>query len=299
MKQTMRICGWLICLLALGWPAAAVTPKGHLVLNGGGEKPAVVMEKFIALSGGPDALILIVPTASELRDTGAVYRRLFRKEYRCTNVVPLKLSHRKHAHDSANVALIRRAGGIFIAGGDQRRIIEILKNTPVGDALEQAYIRGACLGGTSAGTACMSPLMLTGEGDFTLIETGNVELWQGFGFFPNAILDQHFLARSRQNRLIAAVLEHPQYVGIGVDEATAVWLKPDRSFEVLGEGWVQVYDVDATRLTHGTTRNGRTRLGVVDMRVHLLLPGDRYDLVTRTVFRADQTPAEDGPPPFR
>jgi cyanophycinase len=146
----------------------------------------------------------------------------------------------------------------------------------------------------------MSPLMLTGEGDFEVISSKNVEVWPGLGLFPGAILDQHFVARQRQNRLLSVVLERPQYLGVGVDEATAVWLKPDGTFEVLGDGSVVVYDAAGATITRAPG-DGSVLLGVRDLATHVLLRGDVFDLATRRVgpaaLRAAVPPAAPGEGP--
>lgn len=273
----------LTLLPLMAEPAPQV--KGHLVLNGGGKKPASVMNKFIDLAGGKDALILVIPTASELEDTGDYYRDLFMKDFGCTNVVPLKLKKQAHAKNPETVALIAKAGGIWFSGGDQRRIIKVIKDTPVGDAIAKAYAAGATLGGTSAGTACMSGKMITGDGDFDRMTANNVEMWQGLGFFPHAILDQHFVARGRQNRLISVTLENPELFGIGVDEGTAVWLKPDQTIEVVGEGWVQIYDARQAKVTQARPLDAKIKhLGAHHLKVHILQPGEGFDLKNGTVL---------------
>ncbi len=263
---------WLALICSAMISVHAGSPAGHLILNGGGKKPASVMQKFVELSGGRDALILIVPTASELADTGDYYRDLFAGDYGCTNVTPLTLKTREDAASGETVALIEKAGGIFFSGGDQRRIVEVILDTPVGKAVASAYMRGAALGGTSAGTACMSSIMLTGDGEFDRITADNIVTVRGLGFFPNVILDQHFLARQRQNRLISVVLENPGFLGVGVDEATAVWRKPDGSCQVVGEGLVQLYD--ATDAGPAKGKNGL--LTAAGMRVHLLAHGQSF-----------------------
>jgi cyanophycinase len=261
-----------IVLLAGALEAATVT-RGHLILIGGGKRPDAVMQHFFKLSGGYDALILIVPTASELVDTGEFYVKQF-GEMGCRDVRALQLQSKADATQGAWAELLPRAGGIFFAGGDQRRIINACKSTPFESELKKAFERGLVVCGTSAGLACMSELMITGDGDPEVIRAGNMELWPGLGLFPRAILDQHFIRRQRSNRLISVVLEHPDYLGIGVDEATAVWLKPDLTMEVLGEGSVMV--VDPSR---SVIRQGENDLqGVRDLTVHLLLPGDTFSL---------------------
>lgn len=264
-------------------PAMAVAAQpGHLILNGGGARPRPVMEKFIELAGGKDALIVVVPTASGEPETGPRYVEEFTRQYGCSRVAVLDVKERGAAERPESVSLVEGAGGVFFTGGDQRRITAALLNTPVGAAIARVYERGGVLGGTSAGTACMSPLMITGEGDFQVITAGNVELAPGLGFFAGVIVDQHFIARQRQNRLIAAVLEHPELVGVGVDEATAVWVRPDGNLEVMGEGSVTVIDARAATVTRlsRVDRPGDL-LGAFGLQVHVLLPGQTFALQSR------------------
>ncbi len=271
--------------------ASPDAPKGHLVLIGGGKRPAAVMAKFIELAGGPTARILVVPTASELPDTVEVYRKEL-ASLGATNVAGLDVRTRFDAQRKALVEEVGKAGGIFFAGGDQRRIVVALGDTPVGKAIEEAYRHGAVIGGTSAGTACMSPVMMTGEGNFKVISSKNVELSPGLGLFPGTILDQHFLARQRQNRLMAVVLEYPRFLGIGIDEGTAVWLRPDETFQVLGESSVVVYDAAATTVTRAPG-DGPVLLGARNLRTHVLIPGDVFDVAVRSVV----PPSAPGAPP--
>jgi cyanophycinase len=297
MRVALSLCAVVMLLASCsagtpsGDPMAPDQPsRGHLVLNGGGSKPAVVMEKFIELAGGRDAEIVVFPTASELEDTGDYYRDLFTDEYGCSNVWWADVHDRQDADDADLAERIAAADGIFFSGGDQRRITESLLGTPVGLAVNAAFGRGAVVGGTSAGTACQSPLMITGDGDFSVITKGNVELWEGLAFFPGVITDQHFVARGRQNRLISVVLEHPELLGVGVDEATAVWVRPDGTFKVVGEGWVMVFDAAKARVTSGPWRDGATALGVHGLATHVLLPGEVFDTTTRKVVEVDPWP---------
>lgn len=266
-------------VLALVGGVLTPSPQGHLVLIGGGDRPRAVMEKFIELAGGKDAFILVLPTASGEPDTGQRYLHEFTQEYGCTRVTVLDIKERSDAARADFVALVDQAGGVFFAGGDQRRITAALLDTPVGRAIDRLYARGGVLGGTSAGTACMSPLMITGEGDFTVITAGNIELARGLGHFAGVIVDQHFIARQRQNRLFAAILENPELVGVGVDEATAVWVRPNHTFEVLGEGSVMVIDARAAAPSR-RPRAGKSGdlLGASGILVHILLPGERFTL---------------------
>lgn len=284
--------------LALGLFAMAfavgddASGRGHLVLNGGGAKPAEVMETFVKLAGGEDATIAVFPTASEAADTGDVYRELLGGTYGCRNLWTAEVHERTDALDQALAARVSAVDGIWFAGGDQRRITEALLGTPVGDALAEAFQRGAVVGGTSAGTACQSGLMITGDGDFDVITADNVELWPGLDLFRGVIVDQHFVARRRHNRLISVVLDHPKLLGVGIDEKTAVWVRPDGSFRVLGDGWVVVYDATTAEIQRRARGTGADALGVHGMKVHVLLPGDVFDVDSRSVLVEDPWPSQ-------
>lgn len=271
-------------LLAPPAVAQAPSPMGHLVLIGGGEKPAEVMRKFVELAGGRDAPIVMIPTASSEADAAAYYEKLFREEYGCTNAVSLDIRKRADAGRADWAALARKARGIFFGGGDQIRITSALLGTPVGDAIAEAFSSGAVVGGTSAGTACQSEVMLTGEGDFSQIRTRSVETWQGLGFLPSGVVvDQHFIRRQRENRLLSVVLENPGLLGVGVDEETAIWVRPDDTFQVLGHSGVLVFDAKGASVSRQPKDTGQDLLGVHSLKLHLLLPGETYDLRTRTV----------------
>ncbi len=287
MRTTAALCFTLAFALsgaAAGGPAA---PRGHLVLIGGGSKPPAAMRTFVERAGGPDASIVIFPTASGEPDTPEVYRELFTGEYGCTDVWVAPVKTADDACSPEVVARVRSAGGIFFSGGDQRRILDALRGSPTLDALREAFARGAVVGGTSAGTACQSPLMITGDGDFSVVTADNVALWPGLDLFGGVIVDQHFVARQRQNRLISVVLEHPDLLGVGIDEATAVWVRPDRTFEVLGDGWVMVFDASGARVRRQPYSRGGTALGVAGLVTHVLLPGEVFDLSARRVVEAE------------
>lgn len=270
----------LILLLALASAATAAQAagKGHLVLVGGGDKPLAAMQKFVDLAGGPDAPIVVIPTASTEPDTSQYYRDYFAKELGCSNAVVLEIWNKADARRADYVDLAKRARGIFFGGGDQARILNALEATPVLDAIRTAHLGGAVVGGTSAGTACQSKIMITGEGDFNLIQTRAVETWNGLGFLDDGIVvDQHFIARRRENRLISVVLEHPDRLGVGVDEDTAAWFRPDGTFTVIGANSVMIFDPRGSAMRRRPLETGRELLGVSGMRVHILLDGDSFD----------------------
>lgn len=270
MKTALPLVLSLLSALSRG---AAAGPAGPLVLIGGGEKPPAALAAFVRLAGGPDARIVVVPTASGEADTGTYYQDLFRREHGCRRVIALPVRTRADASKAYPSALVDRASGVFFAGGDQNVLMATLAGTPLDRALRRLQARGGVVGGTSAGTACQSDPMLTGEGDLETLRTAPDALAPGLGSWPGVLVDQHFVRRRRSNRLLAAVLANPTLLGVGIDEDTAVVVGTDGRFEVLGTGWVVVMDARSARIRRA--RDGA--LGADDLRVHVLLPGDRFD----------------------
>lgn len=253
---------------------------GHLLLIGGGEKPTPIVDLFIRLAGGPEASIIVLPLASEdSREAGADYVKLFGSRG-ASKVRVIQIDDRRDSLRAEYADAIRGAGGVFIGGGDQKRIVDRILDTPIYDALVAMRAGGGVIAGTSAGTACQSDPMLTGYGAEDVIRAGNVVTSRGLGFLEGVIIDQHFVARQRQNRLLSVVLEHPEQLGVGVDEGTAIWVRPDRTLEVLGLGWVEIYDPGQARVN----RDEEGRLSAKGVTFHVLTAGQRYHLATRTVL---------------
>ena len=226
-------------LLAPVAPAhAQPAPKGHLVVVGGGGVPDVILKRALELAGGPSAPIVIFPQASELADTGDVAAEMW-KNAGATNVRWLPLTDAAAARQA-----VESAAFIWFPGGDQAKLMKAFEGTGVPDVIARRYRDGAVVGGTSAGAAVMSAIMLTGDADLQSITVGATKTAPGLGLWPEVIVDQHHLKRQRQSRLISLVLEHPALVGVGIDERTAAIVSGPR-FEVVGES--SVFVVDARR----------------------------------------------------
>jgi cyanophycinase len=271
-------------LLALGVQAAGPTARrGSLVIVGGGERPGPIQERFIQLAGGPAAArIAVIPMASgEPEAAGEGQREEFRS-FGATNTVVLRFN-REEALDPATSRRLDGVTGVFFTGGDQARLAAVVVGTPFAERLHRLYgENGAVIGGTSAGAAIMSHIMLTGDqrgeadrkADFAVIRRGATLASTGLGFVTNAIVDQHFIARRRENRLLGLVLENPTLLGVGIDESTALVVSPDGLWEVVGDGSVMVFDARGSKVSEAAPSQN---LGARDMRMHLLLPGDSFD----------------------
>jgi cyanophycinase len=225
-------------ILASGLPARAQArpgPKGHLVVVGGGGVPDVVLKRALDLAGGPSAPIVVFPQASELADTGDVAAKMW-KNAGATQVRWMPLTDAAAARQAVESAAI-----VWFPGGDQNRLMKAFEGTGVPEAIARRYRDGAVVGGTSAGAAVLSSVMLTGDADLQSITVGATKTAPGLGLWPEVIVDQHHLKRQRQSRLISLVLEHPAFVGVGIDERTAAIVSGSR-FDVIGDSSVLVID---------------------------------------------------------
>lgn len=262
-------------------PAADAAPRGSLIIVGGGDTPASVQERFVALAGGPgQARIAVFPMASTRFDEEAVevvvdFNTLGADAY----VVDFS---RSEAQAETMARYLEGFTGFWFLGGNQTRLAATLLGTRALATIERLYRDGAVIGGTSAGAAVMTAAMLTGkrrlstkgaETDAPKIARGTFEVAKGFGFLPGAIVDQHFLQRDRYNRLLSAVLEQPHLIGVGIDEETAVLVRPDGRWEVLGDSYVKIIDARRARVSEGDG----VLVGAAGIRMHLLPEGGIFD----------------------
>lgn len=276
-------------LAAVPLPAAPHSrhPAGSLLIIGGGDRPDGLTTKFVELARGfGSGKIVIFTTASGVPEEVGPEMVAEVKEAGATEAAVYHLT-RDEALKPDSAKILDRAGGVYFCGGVQSRLTDVLLDTPIHKKLLQLYAEGLVLAGTSAGAAVMSDVMITGDEKRTTdenahwqtIEAENVITTRGFGFLTTAIVDQHFVRRRRHNRLISLVLERPTLVGFGIDESTAVWVRPDGRYEIVGIGQVIVYDARAAAVSRTPDR----LLGAAGMTVHVLLPGDVYDPATGKV----------------
>ena len=206
--------------------------KGSLVLCGGGKLPDAVRDKFIELAGGEKGRLVIIPTASgddtvneDAQEVAAIWDA--RKP---ASVTILHTRARDEANDPAFVEPIKHATGVWITGGKQSQIAAAYSGTLVEKELHALLDRGGVVGGTSAGAACQSRVMIV---------RGKVHATPGLGLIPGAIVDQHFLVRDRKPRLLEALALHPGLFGAGIDEGTALVVH-GRLLRCLGDSTVTI-----------------------------------------------------------
>lgn len=224
--------------------------------------------------------IVVCTTASELPDESFDdYRKAFGK-LGAREIVHLNVRTRAEALTDGAAEVVAKAKAVLFSGGDQLRLTSQLGDTPVFQAIHDHFVDGGVVAGTSAGASALSDTMLvSGDGEQSP-KAANVEMAPGFGFVSSIVIDQHFAARGRVGRLIACVAQNPKSLGIGVDENTALVVKRLRC-EVIGEGAVYVIDGSGITFSNVAEAADGELLSVHDVRIHILSPGDRFDLTHR------------------
>jgi cyanophycinase len=257
---------------------------GTLLIVGGGTQPDALVRHFVDLAGGPGkARIAILPMAtSDAVEAGAEKEAQLDSLGADSFVVNVT---RAHADDDSVVRALSGVTGIWFPGGDQSLLIAALQGSAALRAIQERFRAGAVVGGTSAGAAVMSDSMITGNQfwpgmsaavdspSFSRIARHSIEIVPGFGFVKNAIVDQHFIRRQRENRLFSVILERPSLIGVGIDEGTALEVTPDGMWAVMGRSSVMILDARKARFVPSSA----PMLGAADIRVSLLPAGSKYN----------------------
>jgi cyanophycinase len=271
-------------------PVSEDTERGYIIPIGGGEdriKEMQIHRKFVELSGGEEADIIVIPTASMLEETGPDYNRIF-SELGAGKVEFLPITNRADCDNPEFSEMLERATGIFMTGGNQLRLSAILGGTLVAQMIRRRNATGIPIAGTSAGASVMSEHMIAGGTGNSAPAEGNITLAPGMGLTNAVIIDQHFTQRNRLGRLLTASSFNPFLIGLGIDEDTAAFIGPDNVLEVVGSGSVTV--VDASHLTHSSMWDAGQgeALSLLGLRLDVLGEGCRYDLTARMAYPPDE-----------
>mgnify|MGYP005814404745 CR=1 FL=1 len=269
-----------LAALTCAWAAAADfgPSKGALVIVGGNMHDPAILRKFIELAGGPDQPIVVVPTAGGAAAYGQDYSglKMFR-DAGCTRLTVLHTIDRKVADSEEFVQPLRTARGVFFEGGRQWHLADAYLGTLTQKAFAAVLDRGGVIGGSSAGATIIGEYMVRGDTKTADIMMGDHE--QAFAFLKKVAIDQHLLVRNREFDLIPLIEKHPDLLGIGLDEDTAIVVQGDE-FVVTGRSRVAIYDIHKMIPPAG--------------KFYFLIPGDKYNLRTRTATR----PSARGPSPL-
>ena len=227
---------------------AMQSETGSLLIVGGAEDRTgakEVLQRFIELAGGKDKPMVVLTAASEVPDdVWALYRTAF-ADLGADHVQHIRTTSHEQADDEATAAKVRRARGIFMSGGAQKRLMVILGQSATAAAMHDAFASGACIAGTSAGASALcTDMLITGSARLEP-QTGAIELGRGLGFVGGVIVDQHFSQRHRINRLLTIIGENPSKFGLGIDEDTGLVVQPGVGIEVVGADGINIIDCRA------------------------------------------------------
>lgn len=257
---------------------ACVGPaRGAIIAAGGGNLDNRIYHEFVRLAGGSDAHIVLIPTAGAEYGSHDGWTAI--QELERAGVEHLEVLHtrsRAVADLHAFAAPLEQATGVWLSGGRQWRLVDAYLNTETHRALERVLARGGVIGGNSAGASALASFLLRGGEDNALVVTP--ERSEGFGFLQGVAIDQHLLARGRENEMFTVLRERPHLLGIGLDEGAALVVTGDLA-RVIG-GRVAIYDVTDP-------------LMLIPFR--WLSTGEVYDLGQRRTLLTDDAPA---PPPI-
>ena len=266
-----------------GWLYCRVMAVGHVIVIGGAEdkvRERVILNRFVALSGGADARIAVISTASSLGPAaGAMYRRVF-GELGVREVRPIHAVTRAQANDEAVSDELRDATGILLTGGNQLSLSTTVGGTGIAHWILERHRHGACVAGTSAGASAISSHMVAFGASGASPKQRMVQMAAGLGVLPGVIVDQHFQQRNRLGRLLATIAQNPSLLGLGIDEDTAGVVGPDHVLEVIGRRSVTIIDGSASE-TDAWEVPAHKPLMISNVVLHSLPSGYRFDLHRR------------------
>lgn len=249
---------------------APIEPKvesGSLLIVGGGGMPREIVQKFIELAGGEDAPIVVLPTATP-NPTNNPGEAAFFTRAGAKNVTVLAENEWHEVHRPEFLNALKNAKGVWFGGGRQWHFLDAYEDSPAVELFRDVLRRGGVIGGSSAGATIQGDYLVRGSpyGPQVMIADGYET---GLRFLPGVAIDQHFSQRNRLPDMEALMRAYPQYLGIGLDEATAIFVQGSTA-EVLGRHEVRFYHVpDPTAET---------------ITPAVLKAGDKYDLKERIVL---------------
>ncbi|KAF1729207.1 cyanophycinase [Pseudoxanthomonas mexicana] len=257
--------------------------RGWIIPIGGAEDKDTnprILARFVELSGGADADIVVIPTASRLKDSGTRYETLF-QGLGAARVEVLDFDTRRDCQEEGRLARLAEASGIFFTGGNQLRLSTILGGTQVARCIRLRNAQGVTVAGTSAGAGFLSEHMIAFGAEGSSPRASSVRLAPGLGLTNRFVIDQHFRQRDRLGRLTAALGYNPFAIGIGLDEDTAAFISPDDTLEVEGSGAVTVVDAHDLQFSSMAQAGEDDPVCLLGLGVHILIAGATFNLHTR------------------
>lgn len=265
--------------------------KGNLIIIGGAEdkkgEKNILKEVCSKIDRGEDELVIATIATDLPKEVGAEYRNIFEK-LGVRNINILDIQERKDAFELHNIEIMEKASLVFFTGGDQLKITSLLGGTPLYQVIHERHEQGCVFVGTSAGASVVSDTMIITGDDEESPKKCTLKMAPGLGLIKNVVIDQHFAQRGRIGRLLVAIAENPESLGIGIDEDTAIMLNSKGEFQVIGSGAVYIIDGSSITYTNVSEQYPDEILSMFDIKMHVLKNNDKFVLNTRQPIKEEK-----------
>lgn len=260
---------------------------GNLIIIGGAEDKkdkCEILREVTRKSRKKEGPLIVLTAATEFPvEVGATYLNTFKKlNYNDVRVIDIKSRDDANRIDFGNQ--IQGSSCIFFTGGDQLKITSLIGGTYLFESLKTAYFSGSLIVGTSAGASCLCSTMIVSGKDDDSPRKCTIKMAPGLDIIRGVLIDQHFAQRGRIGRLLNAVAQNPEILGIGIDENTAVVVEGSSLFKVIGSGAVTVADGRIMSHTNVSELSPDESLAIMDVRLHILPKGYGYDMLGRVAM---------------
>ena len=264
--------------------------SGNLIIIGGAEdkkEDKEILKRVVKYLDKDNEKILIATIATEYPEKSCEnYYEVF-TGLGVKNISQLDISSREDAFKEENINLISESNLLFFTGGDQLRITSMLGGTPIYDEIKKLCDRNGLIAGTSAGASVMSDTMIVQGEDDESPRKCTVKMSPGLGLVNNIIIDQHFAQRGRIGRLLTAIAQNPEVLGIGIDEDTAIIVSDKGVAEVIGSGAVYFVDGSSIIYSNVSEQYSNEVLSMFNVKLHILKEGNRFNLLKKVPFEED------------
>lgn len=268
----------LLFVLFLSNTMIKAQSKGKLFIIGGGTRSAELMQSLLntAALRSTDYIVILPMSTGEPEESVALLTKQI-APFSKAKIAAFNFTKEQADTKKSWIDSVRNAGLIYVTGGDQNKFMNVVRGTKLYDVLHEAFASGATIAGTSAGAAIMSEVMITGDQrdeakSIQTVSKDNVVTSSGMGFLKSAIIDQHFIFRSRYNRLISTLLDNPSKTLIGIDEGTAVIVK-GCEVQVVGDSQVVLMSNPKNIKV-----NNRNKVSFSDAKISLFTQGEVFKL---------------------
>ncbi len=269
-------------------PSRSAAQRGYIVPVGGAEEKigtVTILRRFADMCGSGSCRIAIIPTASMMSETGALYQKLFVDlGVREAHILPI--AHRQDGERQEWLDVLDQVDGIFLTGGNQLRLSTMIGGTAVAKAIRRRNAEGVHVAGTSAGAAFLCEHMIAFGKEGASPRARIVTLAPGLGLTNRIIIDQHFRQRDRLGRLLTALAYNPFAIGIGLDENTAAFIAPDETLEVVGSGALTIVDPSGLEFSSMAHVRKNDAVCLIGLKLHILDQGSTFNLHTREAAAA-------------